>query len=173
MRLRLRRRTSHEEDTEQQQSENAAAAVDESSLKTFSTTDGRGKGVKALRLIPRRVVVLEYCGELLDRDEAEAREADYDDRGDTMCYTFWFRARDGKPMCIDATESKHISRFINHSRRAANLVPELKYLADSKGEETPHIVFRSKRTIHEGEELLFDYGDTRPSVIAANEWLKR
>ena len=41
--------------------------------------------------------------------------------------------------------------MINHSRRLANLVPQLK--------DTPHICFFSNSTINLGEELLYDYGD--------------
>ena len=53
---------------------------------------------------------------------------------------------------IDATDSAHISRFINHSRRHANLVPVL--LKDPDNPNQPVIFFKATRRIARGEELL-------------------
>jgi [histone H4]-lysine20 N-methyltransferase SETD8 len=117
-------------------------------------------------------LLLEYKADLLDREQGEEREARYEERKDSMCYTFWFRVKSGKMMCLDATEGSHISRFVNHSCKRDNLVPELHYSIDSNGQEVPQILFRTKRTIQAGEELLFDYGDRRKSVIEKNQWLK-
>lgn len=78
-------------------------------------------------------------------------------------YMFWFvDPTTRQPLCVDATHTTHISRFINHSRKRANLAPKLVH---------SRIVFKARRTIRAGEELLFDYGDRRPHVLAACPWL--
>lgn len=56
-------------------------------------------------------------------------------------------------------------RLINHST-APNLRPE-KVQVDG----APHIAFIAKRDIAAGEELFFDYGDRRPSIVKEQPWL--
>jgi histone-lysine N-methyltransferase SETD8 len=72
--------------------------------------------------------------------------------------------------CLDATESSHISRYINHSRKRFNIAPELIY-TEQEDKYSPHIVFKTKKVIEKGEELLFDYGEKRPQIVKANPWL--
>ena len=143
-------------------------------MQKFQTEDGRGFGVRTLTPIAKGQNVLEYRGELVSHDEAEHREITYKNRGDADSYMFWFQARKGKKtckMCIDATETDHISRFVNHNRKRPNLEPKLEYQMID-GMETPQIWFRAKRSLKQGEELLFDYGDRRKAVLEALPWLK-
>lgn len=68
---------------------------------------------------------------------------------------------------IDATEERgEIGRMINHSRRVNNISPRL---IDMNG--TPRLFFIAKRDVAEGEELLYDYGDSSPSAVKAHPWL--
>ena len=114
-------------------------------------------------------MILEYEGTLLSKQEAEEAEEAYEANGDiTCCYMFWFKAKNGKQMCLDATKSEHVSAFINHSCKRPNIAPELVY--DENG--TPRIMFRTKKALKKGDELLFDYGDRREHVLKANQWLK-
>lgn len=137
-------------------------------VEKFKTEDGRGYGLRAKVDIPKRQIILEYCGELLSSADGRKREEEYEKRGLLSSFQFWFRTPKGVSMCLDAQMSTHISRFINHSRRNANLVTKLIVTADG----TPHIMFKTKTNIAAGQELLFDYGDKRKSVVQANPWLK-
>lgn len=150
-------------------------------MEKFKTSDGRGFGVRARSEIAKRSAVVEYEGTLLTKEEALRAEEKYDARGDVACYTFWIRGPAGQKMCLDATHSTHISKFINHSKKRANLLPVLVY-ADNDDDERkedapykrqrPRIIFKAIRTIAAGEELLFDYGENREEVLEANPWLK-
>jgi histone-lysine N-methyltransferase SETD8 len=128
-------------------------------LEKFATVDGRGVGVRTLCTIARGECVVSYEGERITKTEAEHREDSYEKRGDQDCYLFFFTGG-----VIDATDSEHISRFVNHSRVSANLQPRLKNGA---------IVFIAKRDIEVGEELLFDYGDRRRDIVNAFPWLAK
>ena len=55
--------------------------------------------------------ILQYKGETIDREETERREEIYNR---TSSRTF-FMAKTDKKMVIDATNTEHISRFVNHS----------------------------------------------------------
>ncbi len=153
----------------------------DSRLERFETSDGRGYGVRATAPIAKRTVVTEYRGRLLSKQEAEETEECYERNGDTrMCYTFWFRGKTGQQQCLDATDSKHISKYINHSRKRANVMPVLvrdqedndEDTQSSFGSDASRIVFKAMRNIAAGEELLFDYGENRAHVLEANPWLK-
>jgi SET domain-containing protein len=144
-------------------------------LEEFETTDGRGTGVRARRTILKRSIVLEYKGKLLSKAEALKAEDFYEGRGDVACYTFWIRGKAGEKLCLDATHSAHISKFINHSKKHPNLLPVLVYADEEKedgGGGRPRIMFKAMHNIPAGAELLFDYRENRPTVLEANPWLK-
>lgn len=147
----------------------AYQCCEEAALELFHTLDGRGWGVRTKQHIPKRTTVVEYRGILLSEEQGVRNEQLYDSRGDAHCYMFWFRAR-GLQMCLDATASSHVSRYINHSRKRPNLMPRLK-MKMVAGLERPHIIFKAKVDLEPGMELLFDYGDKRREVVAANPWL--
>lgn len=126
----------------------------------------KGYGVKSRVDILRETLVMYYQGELLTRAQAVEREASYAE--EQHCYQFYFKAptRDGssQTLCWDATHSHHISRYLNHSRKLANVQPKL---------TGSRIAFYARRNIAAGEELLFDYGDRHPAVVKALPWLKK
>jgi [histone H4]-lysine20 N-methyltransferase SETD8 len=78
---------------------------------------------------------------------------------------FFFQGKGRKKLCVDATNSTHISRFINHSKKRRNLDPK----PDTKSGK---IIFIAKDKIKKGDELLFDYGDRRREVVKKFPWLK-
>ncbi len=135
----------------------------------FRTWDHRGTGVRVCRTVPPGTLVLPYRGELLrGKRVAEARELARAESGASESYMMFFEWK-RVTWAIDATESPHVSRFINHSRRHANLVPVL--LKDPDNPALPVIFFKATRKIECGEELLFDYGDRCPESVASCPWL--
>lgn len=103
----------------------------------------QGKGVFAARPIRRGARIVEYTGERISHEEAEAR---YDDRSMTRHHTFLFTVDD--EICIDGNAKDNVARFINHS-----CDPNCQAL-DQRG----RIFIYAKRPIKEGEELSYDYG---------------
>ena len=68
---------------------------------------------------------------------------------------------------IDATGEQNVpGRYINHSRKNANLLPRLVPINNQ-----PRILFFSSREIQEGEELVYDYNDHTSEAIASHPWL--
>jgi [histone H4]-lysine20 N-methyltransferase SETD8 len=135
----------------------------------FETLDKRGLGVRVLEAVPVGATVLLYRGELLCGKRAiRQREKEHeasDHEGSYMFEFTWKRAA----YAIDATTSDDASRYVNHSRKDANLVPKAVENVDRPG--MPIIVFKAKRNLVAGEELLFDYGDRRPEVVESFPWL--
>ena len=83
------------------------------------------------------------------------------------CYLMFFKFN-SKRLCIDATEEDgSLGRLINHSLHGPNLKMKVVTVDDK-----PRVVFIASRTIKEGEELLYDYGEQRKAVIEANPWLR-
>lgn len=70
---------------------------------------------------------------------------------------------------LDATEEKEeygVARLINHSQHKANVETRRITIDDQ-----PHLYFVAMRDITEKEELLYDYGDKRPTVVSQFPWL--
>lgn len=102
----------------------------------------QGKGVFALRRIPKGRRVIEYVGEIITNQEAEERA---DDDTSSRHHTFLFELDDKH--CIDAAYDGNISRFINHS-----CAPNCEAIV-----EDGHIHIYAKRNIQPGVELTYDY----------------
>ncbi|MFO0667400.1 MAG: SET domain-containing protein-lysine N-methyltransferase [Polyangiaceae bacterium] len=103
----------------------------------------QGKGVFAARPIRRGARIVEYTGERITHEEAEAR---YDDRSMARHHTFLFTV--DEEICIDGNAKTNVARFINHS-----CDPNCHAL-DVRG----RIFIFAKRAIPVGEELSYDYG---------------
>ena len=103
----------------------------------------QGKGVYALRRIPKNTWIIEYTGERITHDEADQR---YDDEAMERHHTFLFTVDD--QICIDAIRGGNDARFINHS-----CDPNCEaILSDGK------IFIAALKPIEAGEELSYDYG---------------
>ncbi len=101
-----------------------------------------GRGVYATRLIPSGTRVIEYLGERISHQEADAR---YEDKGQDDGHTFLFVVDDDT--CIDAGVDGNAARYINHS-------------CDANCEtiiEDSRVFIDALRDIQPGEELGYDY----------------
>jgi uncharacterized protein len=101
-----------------------------------------GRGVYATRLIPRGTRVVEYVGERISHEEADAR---YEDKVQDDGHTFLFVVDDDT--CIDAGVGGNEARYINHS-------------CDANCEtiiEGGRVFIDALRDIRPGEELGYDY----------------
>ncbi|KRZ50610.1 Phosphatidylinositol 4-kinase alpha [Trichinella nativa] len=115
----------------------------------------KGRGVIATKKFYRDDFVVEYRGELIDINEAQRRERDYQNSSQVGCYI------------VDATpESSHFGRLLNHSAKDPNVKSKIVNIDDN-----PRIIFVAKRDVEIGEELLYDYGDRRKDAIRAHPWL--
>lgn len=101
-----------------------------------------GRGVYATRRIRRGTRVIEYVGDRISHDEADAR---YDSKPEDDGHTFLFVVDD--EICIDAGVGGNAARFINH-KCDANCETII---------ENRRVFIEAIRTIQPGEELGYDY----------------
>ena len=101
-----------------------------------------GRGVFALRRIPKGVRIIEYKGKLITDKEADRR---YSRMHANSPHTMLFSLDGG--LVIDATRRGNSARWINHSC-ASNCEIE---------EEGHRIFIDARRDIRAGEELTYDY----------------
>ncbi len=102
-----------------------------------------GKGVFAVQDIAAGETLLEYVGEIISWEEAQARHPH--DPSDPN-HTFYFHV--DATRVIDAKNGGNSSRWINHSC-AGNCEAD---------EQSGRIFIRALRDIAAGEELNYDYG---------------
>jgi SET domain-containing protein len=105
-----------------------------------------GLGVFALRRIRQGTRIIEYVGERISSDEADAR---YDDDAMEQHHTLLFAVDDD--MVIDAAVGGNEARFINHS-----CAPNCEAV-----DESGRIYIEAIADIAPGAELLYDYALTR------------
>ena len=128
--------------------------------------EGKGRGVVATRMIPKESFVCEYAGDLVSKNEGVERMRGYamEQKGNYM----YFFQHNNVSFCIDATEeSGRLGRLINHSKKDANLET---VALTFKGRAT--LVFLAAQNISAGAELLYNYGETDPSVLSEFPFLK-
>lgn len=121
------------------------------SVEPFHTGTAKGCGLRALKDIKKGRFIMEYIGEVVEKDDYEKRKVKYaaDKKHkhhylcDAGCYT------------IDATVYGNASRFVNHSCEP-NAVCEKWSVPKTPG-DVSRIGFFSKRFIKAGEEITFDY----------------
>jgi hypothetical protein len=101
-----------------------------------------GRGVYAARRIRKGTRVIEYLGERISHEVADAR---YDLKDDNDGHTFLFVVDDD--ICIDAGVGGNPARFINHKCDA-----NCETIIDNK-----RVFIEAIRTIEPGEELGYDY----------------
>jgi hypothetical protein len=102
----------------------------------------QGRGGFALRWIDKGERIVEYVGERISHEEADAR---YDDEDGTRHHTFLFTVDDDT--VIDAAVDGNEARFINHS-----CDPNCEAV-DRRG----RIFIEALRDIAPGEEVFYDY----------------
>ena len=101
-----------------------------------------GRGVYAARRIRKGTRIIEYLGERISHDDADAR---YEMKADDDGHTFLFVVDDD--ICIDAGVGGNAARFINH-KCDANCETVI---------ENRRVFIEAIRTIEPGEELGYDY----------------
>jgi SET domain-containing protein len=101
-----------------------------------------GRGVFALRRIPKGMRIIEYKGTLITDKEADRR---FGKLQENSAHTMLFSVDGG--MVIDATRRGNSARWINHSC-APNCEIE---------EQSQRVFIEARRMIRPGEELTYDY----------------
>lgn len=104
-----------------------------------------GRGVYATRRIPKHTRIVEYLGDRITHEEADAR---YAAKGQDDGHTFLFVV--SKRLVIDAGVAGNDARFINHS-----CDPNCDTVI-----EDDRVFIESLRDIEPGEELGYEYGLT-------------
>ena len=104
-----------------------------------------GRGVYATRRIPMHTRIVEYLGDRITHEEADAR---YAAKGQDDGHTFLFVV--SKRLVIDAGVAGNEARFINHS-----CDPNCDTVI-----ENDRVYIESLRDIEPGEELGYEYGLT-------------
>jgi len=106
-----------------------------------------GRGVYATQDIPAGTKIIEYVGELIDKDESErrawAQHAKSQETGDAAVYIFTLTSK----LDIDGNVPWNTARLINHSCE-----PNCEAWIEGK-----RIYIHSLSDIKAGEELTFDY----------------
>lgn len=107
-----------------------------------------GYGLFATEPMAEGQMIVEYQGQVIAQDAADAREKQYEEMGIGSCYMFRLDDR----TIIDATRVGNLARFINHScdpKAYARVV-----VVD--GNEKKIVIF-AKRAIEAGDEVTYDY----------------
>jgi hypothetical protein len=112
-----------------------------------------GRGVYATRLIRKGTRIVEYLGERISHEVADARYELKDDDG----HTFLFVVDD--EICIDAGVGGNAARFINHT-----CAPNCETIIEDR-----RVFIEAVRTIRPGEELGYDYQLTWESTDDPDE----
>lgn len=120
----------------------------QSELCEVRDSDIHGRGVYASAFIPKETRIIEYIGELIDKEESEKRalsqHAKSVESGDAAVYIFTL----SKNYDIDGNVPWNTARLINHSCN-----PNCEAWIVGR-----RIYIYSLRDISKGEELGFDYG---------------
>jgi SET domain-containing protein len=107
-----------------------------------------GRGVYATTFIPKETKIIEYVGELIDKDESERRGVSQHAKslktGDAAVYIFTL----SRKYDIDGDVPWNTARLINHS-----CAPNCEAWVEGR-----KIFIHSLTDINAGEELTFDYG---------------
>jgi SET domain-containing protein len=107
-----------------------------------------GRGVYATTFIPKETKIIEYVGELIDKDESEKRGVSQHAKslktGDAAVYIFTL----SRKYDIDGDVPWNTARLINHS-----CAPNCEAWVEGR-----KIFIHSLKDINAGEELTFDYG---------------
>ncbi|NQW99470.1 SET domain-containing protein-lysine N-methyltransferase [bacterium] len=107
-----------------------------------------GRGVYATTLIPKETKIIEYVGELVDKEESGRRGTTQQDKsketGDAAVYIFTL----SRKYDIDGDVPWNTARLINHS-----CVPNCEAWIEGR-----KIFIHALTDIAAGEELTFDYG---------------
>lgn len=107
-----------------------------------------GRGVYATTFIPKEARIIEYVGEMIDKEESDRRGRSQHAKslktGDAAVYIFTLT----RNYDLDGNVPWNTARLINHS-----CAPNCEAWIEGR-----RIFIHALRDIHPGEELTFDYG---------------
>ncbi|XP_056336173.1 inactive histone-lysine N-methyltransferase 2E-like [Danio aesculapii] len=114
----------------------------------------KGRGVFASMSIDKGCFILEYRGKLISQEESQIRQNKYSETENTFLFDFdW----DGKQWCIDASkEDGSLGRLVNDDYKS----PNCKIKKIGVGGK-PHLCLFSIKDIASGEEITYNYGDSK------------
>ncbi|ODN04495.1 Histone-lysine N-methyltransferase SUV39H2 [Orchesella cincta] len=121
----------------------------------FRTSNGRGWGLKTLKLIKKGSFVTLYVGEVIKSEEAERRAKDYDEAGRTYLFDLDYAEQEDFAYSVDSFKHGNVARFLNHGCK-----PNLGVYAvwvDFLDRNLPKLAMFALRDIPANEELTFDY----------------
>ncbi|KAK2665640.1 hypothetical protein Ddye_004214 [Dipteronia dyeriana] len=143
-------------------------------LQVFSTSEGKGWGVRTLQELEKGTFVCEYVGEIVTNMELYERNEERTTNDERHTYPVLLDAdwaseghlKDEEALCLDATSFGNVARFINHRCYDANLI-EIPVEVETPDHHYYHIAFFTTRKVKANEELTWDYGidfddDTHP-----------
>jgi SET domain-containing protein len=102
----------------------------------------QGRGVFATRAFAKDERILEYLGQIITDDEADAQ---CDDEGMRRHHTFLFGLEDG--YTVDGAQGGNEARFINHSCE-----PNCESVIEGQ-----RVFIHALRAIAAGDEIFYDY----------------
>ena len=109
-------------------------------------------------------MLVEYQGTVIRASHTQAMLAKYERAGVPGCHDGGYIFKIDDNMCVDATMSGNIARFMNHS-----CAPNCRQSFDSHG----CIVVETARAVSKDEELTIPYVDTRLSRRERRERLRK
>ncbi|KAJ6694073.1 hypothetical protein OIU85_004825 [Salix viminalis] len=133
-------------------------------LQVFMTHQGKGWGLRTLQDLAKGSFVCEYVGEILTN--TELYERNIQNRGiNRHTYPVTLDAdwgsekvlRDEEALCLDATFSGNVARFINHRCHDGNLI-DIPVEVETPDRHYYHLAFFTTRDVTASEELTWDYG---------------
>lgn len=118
-------------------------------------TNGRGLGLRTAKgqSIKKGDIICNYEGEIVTAAEAKKRDEELYS-GNVGSYII--NLDEKGEICIDATQMRSASAFINHSCAESN-TQLTRALSDHLDDRFPLLVFRAKQDIGELQELTFNY----------------
>ncbi|KAK4850318.1 hypothetical protein QYF36_005638 [Acer negundo] len=133
-------------------------------LQVFLTGDGKGWGLRTLQDLPKGTFVCEYVGEILTNTELYERNMK-SSGSERHTYPVTLDAdwgserilKDEEALCLDATFSGNVARFINHRCFDANLT-DIPVEVETPDRHYYHLALFTARNVNALEELTWDYG---------------
>ncbi|XP_071150859.1 cell adhesion molecule Dscam2-like isoform X2 [Mytilus edulis] len=111
----------------------------------------KGKGVFASKFFKKGDFLMEYHGELISGNDGKRRLTQYPNS--VGSYIMFFRFAE-KEMCVDATFSKRIGKYVNDGIKSCQNARVRRIIVDT----IPRVAIYAVQDISPGTEILYDYG---------------
>ncbi|KAM7462380.1 hypothetical protein LguiA_030501 [Lonicera macranthoides] len=129
-------------------------------LQIFMTPEGKGWGLRTLEDLPKGAFVCEYVGEIVTNTELYERNTR--NSGEKHTYPVLLDAdwgsegvlKDEEALCLDATFSGNVARFVNHRCCDSNMV-EIPVEVETPDHHYYHLAFFTTRKVNALEELTW------------------